>query len=161
MRAPQRKKVWGTRQADVVVTPGTTILTNLGSDFFTVQGLAAMPAGCTVGPFIINLWAGGTTNDASSASHHSLTAGIVVAPSTADADDLRPFTNTYLQWAWWERWSWNQQAATPDGLQIHREIRSMRKFDEIGNSVFLALDAEALAGNIGVDISCRFIVRLP
>lgn len=139
-----------TGQALVASTP---IFLRPLSTWRTDVGLVQNMPGFTLGGHLIN-W----TILNSGGALARFTWGLVRAPFDTDADDIDPFTEIHLDWIYWDSHAVNAGATiTSLGDNGPVRVRSMRRMEEVGDDLFLAVRGEA-AGQISMSISTMLIL---
>ena len=134
-RGPRRKRVWVRRNYVVgaLSSAGASSI-DLGSDFELVAGQSFLPVGSTVLRTRISLGVVRTAGVETAPHFHF---GVLVGPTTLDADDMNPAvsTNFHLDWMLWRKMIVRNDTA---GFQtaFELDVKAMRKLEELQSTVW-------------------------
>ncbi|WP_157034563.1 hypothetical protein [Corynebacterium jeddahense] len=155
-RTPRRKMIW---VRDVGASPAATPTgaTDLLTDFRALNG-GAQPLGVTVTRMRGRLAA---QVSASPTFLTDMTVGAIVLPRTIPAADIpTPVTDLHADWLMWQPMDGlGQGAASAAGFSVEIDVRSQRKMDEVGETLWLAWEGTGLTTSLAWSIST--LVKLP
>ena len=157
-RAPRRKLVWATTavdEANFTVSQATDLLT----------ALRATAGGGTLGVTVMRVIVkqnavvgAGTGTEAT-----SVRVGIIVAQSLVEADVVDPVAEPNADWMWNSRYFIGNNTLTmPFGEDTKIDVRTGRKVDEVGSSLWLAVSPQlGGATNLTYRATARVLLALP
>jgi len=162
---PRRRRVWSRAPIAASVTALQTdpfvqdVMTN-----FRLAGGDTL--GCTVGAVHLEL-AGVQTTAPGAGQFPGSVVGLRVGNQNEDPIDIDPgdfnvsSRGAWQDWLWWDFFSLTSGSITAEQV-YRRRIRSMRKFEELGQTLWLAIRPNAIAapfaGNIQGEISVLLIL---
>ena len=90
-----------------------------------------------------------------------MTVGAIVLPRTIPAVDIpTPVTDLHADWLMWQPMDgFGQGAASAAGFSVEIDVRSQRKMDEVGETLWLAWEGTGLTTSLAWSIST--LVKLP
>jgi len=103
--------------------------------------LGALPPGCTVAGHRLTLYPDFNLGHTSVSDDGSTFVGIIVGPDTLDNVDISPLSNFFLDWMYWEKFITHKPTSNAFLQEaITRQVKSMRKLEEAGDTCWLAVD---------------------
>ena len=139
----RRKRVWARTSFGLNYSAAAQSLDMLAA---LRTKLGAIPPGATVGGIRLSLYFDYNAAHTAVADDATIFVGILVGPDTLDADDISPLSNLFLDWMYWERFQTHVGATADTRVGVERQIRSMRKLEEAGDTLWLAVDGTLGAG---------------
>ena len=112
----------------------------------TKMGATAMEPGVTIGGIRLTLYMDPSAAHTALGDFASFFVGCIVGPDTLDPDDISPLSNAFLDWEYYEVFYEHFGATAEHRYSYQRQVRAMRKIDEIGNTLWLAADGTAGGG---------------
>ena len=156
---PRRRLVWS-RSRNVFVGVGTTgDGVDLLTTFRSAAEYGAQPIGVTItrvrGRVVLQETTATKTND-------FLGLGLVVEDrNSAVADVPKPFADDHVDWmAWLPMTAFGQDGITGQVASFEIDVRSQRRLDEVGQTLWLTMDA-AVTSTFSVTIVLSVLLRLP
>jgi len=133
-RRPRQNLQWATTEFSYAIAAGAGVFVDLLSDWQTAAGENAK------GITILRQVGWVRANTLSTAYRF----GIRVGNETEDEDDFRPRTNPYQNWMFYGRVDQVDANELGGGAAFQRfDLRSRRRIDEIGQSLFFAAEADS------------------
>ena len=157
----RRRRVWARENHTFLDLGAAVSIQSLTTDYRADRGIVKMDPGTTIGGIRGRITVVPGTSPAA-ATADSLLWGIIVAPDTVDSVDIDP-AFLHLDWMAYGRFAWGPfVAASGLGYPLHDElsVRAMRKLDEIGHDVFMAVGASA-AGTVDLVVTTSVLLLLP
>jgi hypothetical protein len=147
-QSARRKRVWA--RENFVATPSNAgDLTDLLGDYKTRRGITSIEPGCTVGGVLLDFQVVQTNGRAAPGDGFNL--GVIVEHSDPAAGVPMPATTAGLHADWmWMQWigspglAADSSTGTFEVLGGPIRIRAMRRMDEVGMNLFLALQSTGL-----------------
>jgi len=157
MRPVRRKRSWARHLGQVAISAGGSNDADLLSTWSVAMG-GAVPVGATIGRVKLTAAFDRTST---AADLDALVLGVGVFPGGVEADDIAPLTNLHLDWMFWSKRFISEEAvgSTTNGPHWEFDIKAMRRMDEIGMRLWLAVECgPLLAGNLAFGASSLLIL---
>jgi len=151
-RRPQRRKrVWARSNIRHLGASVTPLATDLLLEFKTKLGANALP-GATVGAIRWNLLVTGVGANTLTDDVNKAFIGMIVAPDAVEAVDIDPLIHPHLNWMWWEIFPFHQGATGENTRPEVRETGSMRKLEELNETLWLVTNHTIETGTTGIQL---------
>jgi len=155
----RRRRVWARTSfqlATVDPAPATDVTDML--DHFVTASLGRVEVGCTVGAVKLDL---AVSRVSGTAPNPGVIWGLIVGPRTLDPDDLNPadFTTAAGAHSDWMMWGFAPVVAF-EGVR-HYDVKSQRKLDEVGDTLWFAVTGNAGADVYNVKVTASTLLLLP
>jgi len=134
----RRRRVWARSSSPVLVTTTASAVDLLA--LFEAAAGGRLSLGSTVGAVNLNLIATRTSGTAVNANFHW---GVLVAPRTTDPADIDPLDISAAAGAHQDWMFWTAQAVANTVSSEQYRIKSMRKMEEVGQTLFFAATSSA------------------
>jgi len=150
----RRRRVWARSSSPLTVTTTASVVDILS--LFEAAAGGRLSLGSTIGAVNLNLIATRTSGTAVNANFHW---GLVVAPRTADPADLDPLDISAAAGAHQDWMFWTAQAVSNSVSSEQYRVKSMRKMEEVGQTLFFC--ATSSADPITVQVVSSTLLILP
>jgi len=153
----RRRRVWVRQNSTIIgITTGAPAITDLLASYRAATG-GPTAVGCTVGAVVLNLQ---LIRTAGAISLPGLMFGVIVGSFTDEAVDLDPndFTaaaGAHQDWMWWGR-----MPLEPFSDAKSYRIKSQRKMQEVGQTLYIAFGADT-ADTYTVRVTSSVLLLLP
>jgi len=155
----RRRRVWARHSSQFAVvdpTPLASVVDLL--DLFAAAALGRASVGTTIGAVKLQL---GVVRNTGTAPNPGVLWGLQVGPRTMDPADLDPgdFTGAAGAHADWMMWTF----CGPTGLTGHQayDIKSQRKMDEVGQTLWFAVAGNSGTDTFNVKVTASTLLLLP
>ena len=146
------------------ITTALPVHRDLLVDYQTVTGTLSPPPGITIGGIRFSL-----SLRASVVSANAFTVdqvvhfGILILGSNVDPGDVNPViaADEHLDWMWWEGVRWNHTAGDAPTIFFERQVKAMRRLDEVGQRLIMVLESGGSPGNINFGLSSSTLLLMP
>ena len=159
---PRRKRVWARTTFSADWTAAVAVV-DLLAGFRAKMGISSGPPGATIGGIKLTLFNDFDAAHTAVTNQANIYTGILVGPDTLDNVDLSPSSNLELDWMFWHGHNIHVGSTADTRESRDYEVRAMRKLDELGDTLWLAVDGVIGAGPTSVNLtgSASVLIILP